>query len=363
MFIIRRATADDAPTLLKLAKMVHFINLPADIELIRGKIARSRKSFAGQVTDPREREFMFVLEDTKTGNVVGTSAIVSCMGYPGRPHTYMELRKREFYSNDLQTGQVHLTLKLGADESGLSELGGLVLGPSYRGHELKLGMFLSLIRFHFMGCCRDWFSDRIVAEMMGPMTPQSTNLFWEYFGRRFINLRFAEADLFCQVSKEFITSLIPREEIYVSLLPPAARNVIGKVGPETEPAKKLLLSIGFKDKGHIDPFDGGPYLEAKVDEIELVRTTRKVTLGPPSDAGGETAFVSTHRGDEFRAVRTTCTNSGGTISIPAAAAGVLGVEAGDEVAMTPLPRRASSSGEKKTKSRRSARAAPPEAVS
>lgn len=363
MFIIRRATADDAATLLKLARMVHFINLPADIELIRGKIARSRKSFAGQVTEPREREFVFVLEDTDTGNVVGTSAIVSCMGYPGRPHTYMKLRKRELYSNDLQTGQVHLTLELGTDESGLSELGGLVLGPSYRGHELKLGMFLSLVRFHFMGCHREWFAERIIAEMMGPMTPQSTNLFWEYFGRRFINLGFAEADLFCQVSKEFITSLIPREEIYVSLLPPAARNVIGRVGPETEPARKLLLGIGFEDMGHIDPFDGGPYLEARVDQIELVRTTHRATLGKPSSGGRQRAFVSVHRGDDFRAVRTTCTITAGSISIPEAEARLLGADAGDEVAVTPLPRRASSSGQKRTKSRRSSSAAPPEAVS
>ena len=314
MFFIRRANADDAQTLLKLAKMVHFINLPADIELIRGKIARSRKSFAGQVTDEREREFMFVLVDSDTGNVIGTSAILSCLSWPGRPHTFLELKKRELYSNDLQTGQVHLTLKLGTDESGPAELGGLVLGPSYRGHSEKLGMFLSLIRFHFMGRRLDWFPDRIIAEMMGPLTPQSTNLFWEYFGRRFINLRFAEADLFCQVSKEFITSLIPSEEIYVSLLPPAARNQIGKVGPETEPAKKLLLNIGFKDMGHVDPFDGGPYLEAQVNEIGLVAATRTAKLGKPSSEGKQIAFVSVYAADDFRAVRTVYATNGGKVS-------------------------------------------------
>ena len=30
MFLIRQATIDDGPALLKLAKLVHFINLPAD---------------------------------------------------------------------------------------------------------------------------------------------------------------------------------------------------------------------------------------------------------------------------------------------------------------------------------------------
>ena len=61
MFLIRPATIEDAPTLLKLAKMVHFINLPADPEIIRDKIVRSRKSFAGEPDSPQEREFMFVL--------------------------------------------------------------------------------------------------------------------------------------------------------------------------------------------------------------------------------------------------------------------------------------------------------------
>lgn len=47
MFVIRQATLDDLPTLLKLAKMVHFINLPADKDLLAEKIQASRLSFTG----------------------------------------------------------------------------------------------------------------------------------------------------------------------------------------------------------------------------------------------------------------------------------------------------------------------------
>ena len=362
MFLIRRAIADDAPTLLKLAKMVHFINLPADIELIRGRIARSRKSFAGQATDARQREFMFVLVDTDTDNVVGTSAVLSCLGGPDRPHTFLKVRKRELYSKDLQTGQVHLTLQLGTDESGPAELGGLVLGPSYRGHSQKLGMFLSLIRFHFIGCQRAWFPDRLIAEMMGPLTLDSRNLFWNAFGRRFINLSFAEADLFCQVSKEFITSLLPKEEIYVSLLPPAARNQIGQVGVDTEPAKKLLEGIGFEFLGHVDPFDGGPYLEAKLDKLDLVTSTRTLKLGKPASGGDTYGFVSLHRADDYRAVRTNYGIASGRVSVDREAMELLGAKAGDEVGVTQLnsPKK-TPRGTKKTK--RSRQAAPPEAIS
>ncbi len=336
MFLIRQASPEDASTLLKLAKMVHFINLPADPEIIRTKIARSRKSFAGEADD-RERQFMFVLVETDTGNVIGTSSIICCLSWPGRPHTYMQVRRREHYSRDLQGGQVHVTLQLGTDETGPTEIGGLVLVPAYRGHDEKLGAQLALVRFHFMGRQRESVADRILAEMMGPLNESSISEFWEGFGRRFINLSFQEADLFCQRSKEFITSLFPKEEIYVSLLSPGARNSIGRVGLETEPALRLLERVGFHEMGHIDPFDAGPYLEAKTDDIELVKQTRmgKLSAGARGDLS-QYGFVSLHRGADFRAVRTAFALSGSSVVIPGEAIEALGADAGEEVAYTPL---------------------------
>ena len=339
MFIIRQAVMEDLPTLLKLAKMVHFINLPADPDIIGGKIAQSRLSFSGKVRSAHERQFMFCLEDTETGNVVGTSSIIACVSWPGHPHTYLQVRKRECYSNDLQTGQVHMTVQLGTDETGPSEIGGLILGPSYRGHKLRLGTMLSLVRFHFIGGNRKWFPQRIIAEMMGPLTPDSRNLLWEYLGRRFINLSFAEADRFCQHSKEFITALFPKEEIYVSLLPPEARNLIGKVGKETEPARALLEGIGFKYKNQVDPFDGGPYLDAVIDEIPLVRDTKKVKLASGKVLPGSEAFVSLKGEHGYRAIRCPCSIANDVASIPPAMFEVLGAKEGDAAALTPLPRR------------------------
>lgn len=336
MFVIRQATVDDAPTLLKLAKMVHFINLPADPDIIHRKIVRSRKSFAGQAPNEREREFMFVLEEQGTGNIIGTSSVLSCLSWPGHPHTYFQVRERKMCSEDLRTGQVHTTLQLGLDESGPSEIGGLILSPAYRGHKDKLGAFLSLVRFHFVGLHRQWFSDRMIAEMMAPLTPDSRNTLWEYLGRRFINLTYAEADRFCQHSKEFITSLLPKEEIYVSLLPPEARNLIGKVGPETEPAKAMLESLGFRYMDHVDPFDGGPYLEASLDEVPLVTTTRTSKLAAPVEAYPNMGIVSSMGTGMFRAVRCPYAEVGEDLSISEEHAKSIGAAPGGPVGVTPL---------------------------
>jgi len=335
MFLIRQATIDDGPALLKLAKLVHFINLPADRDIINKRIVDSRRSFDDAVEYDHDRVFMFVLEDIATKNVIGTSSIVTHISWPGHPHVYLKVRRREHFSKDLQTGQVHLTLQLMADEDGPSEIGGLILAPSYRGHAERLGGQLSLMRFHFIGLHPDWFSDRILAEMMGALTPESRNLLWTYLGRRFINLDYAEADRFSQVSKEFMTSLFPPGEIYASLLPAVARRLIGTVGPETEPAKAMLERLGFKYVGNVDPFDGGPYLEAKKSDIPIVATTRRAQLKLLESEPETHAFVSFH-GERFRAVRTGVVDSGDTVAIPREAMEAIGAEPGATVGVTPM---------------------------
>ena len=336
MFLIRQATLEDLPTLLKLAKMVHFLNLPADRDIIATKINRSRLSFAERQDDARHRQFMFVLEDSETGNVIGTSAAISCISWKGWPHVFLEVKKRHFYSNDLQQGQSHVTLEFGTDESGPSEVGGLILAPGYRGHKEKLGSLLSLIRFHFIGLHKKWFAPRILAELMGPVTPDSRTLLWEYLGRRFINLSYQEADLFCQHSKEFMTNLWPRGEIFASILPPDARALIGKVGEETLAAKGMLDRQHFHVTTHVDPFDGGPYLEADRDSIPMVRDTKEHKLLAFSKReSGVMAFVS-HNSKEhgFRAVRTLCLVRDGGVEISKAAADTIHAREGEKVGVS-----------------------------
>jgi arginine N-succinyltransferase len=343
MFIIRPAILDDLPALLKLAKMVHFINLPADKELLAAKIGRSRRSFAGDVEDIRQREFMFVLEDGESDEVVGTCSILCCVSWEGRPHIYLKTGKRSFYSEDLQLGQTHVTLELGTDTSGPSEVGGLILAPGFRGRPERLGSLLSLIRFHFIGLHRELFAERILAEMMGPLTPDSGTLLWEYLGRRFINLSYKEADLFSSRSKEFLLSLWPKGEIYASLLPPEARALIGKVGEETESAKRMLEKQGFKHHGHVDPFDGGPYLDTAIGEIPIVKATAMRHVTAIREVGSaQEAFVSYKGRGGFRATRSRYDLAGERIALPIATLEAIGAPHDAVVGFTPLPESKSS---------------------
>ncbi len=350
--------------MLKLARMVHFINLPPDSDIINRKIVQSRSSFmrvargeplpepvrslAGgkgpggglDETLAETNVFMFVLEDTESRGVLGTSQVIARMGGPGRPNWSFKLHKRHFFSDDIHAGTTHVTATLYGDESGPSEIGGLILQPSYRGHKQKLGRFLSLIRFHFMALHRELFADEVLAEMMAPISNEGENLLWNALGRRFIPLSYEEADRHCQISRDFIANLLPREPIYLTLLPPAARDVVGKVGKETVPARRMLEKLGFEYRDFVDPFDGGPHLHAKTDQIETVKATHRGELGPAvarakCDARGIVSVMDTD--GDFRAVDDQFTvDADGVVSLPKDVMAALNAEAGAAVGYTVL---------------------------
>lgn len=363
MFMLRRTRAEDVGTLLKLARMVYFINLPPDERIIREKVAHSRDCFGrimaqgsggGSASHRGDEEassvsgyasdesdvFMFTIEDER-GGVLGTSQIKARMGGPGNPNYSFRVSSREFHSKSLGVGTTHLIARLHEDTTGPTEVGGLIIQPSYRGNKGKPGRFLSFARFHFIGLHRGLFGGRILAEMMARVSSDGDNLFWDHIGRKFIPVKYSEADRFCQHNRKFIDELLPKDDLYLSLLPLEVLNQVGQVSPETAPARRLLEKLGFEYKGFIDPFDGGPHLEAATDKVDLVRTTRRTTVGPGATESKRTtyAIVSTMDNDgEFRAISDWVQVDGsGRVCLTREQAEVLGGEGGREVGVTPIP--------------------------
>jgi len=281
---------------------------------------------------------MFVVENTDTGAVVGTSSLVTGKGSPDRPRLFLRVRKREHYSRDLQAGQVQMTVQLGKDCSGPTELGGLVLGSSWRGGSHRLGSLLSKVRFAYIGLHPERFDRRLIGEIMGDLTEDGRTMLWDHLGRRFINLSYVEADAFSRTSKEFITSLFPEGEIYVSLLPAEARRLIGRVAPAAVPALRMLERQGFRRCDEVDPFDGGPNVEAERDEIPLVKQTARRTLRDVPDQldEGSEAFVSVSSDEGFRSMRCTVQmlDEGG-VHVSRTDATALAVTPGEVVGVTP----------------------------
>jgi arginine N-succinyltransferase len=87
------------------------------------------------------------------------------------------------------------------------------------------------------------------------------------------------------------------------LLPPEAREVIGRCHAQGVGALKLLEWEGFRFERVVDIFDGGPLVKCERQNIRTVRESRLVTLtvGSPSEES-EPALVSSDRLPDFRVV-------------------------------------------------------------
>jgi arginine N-succinyltransferase len=351
VFVVRDVAPADLEDLQAAATHLDSVNLPNDRDALARIIDRSVASFAGTVP-PAERCFVFALRDENRGRVVGTSMIFAQHGSRLAPHVYFDVIDEERYSETLDRHFAHRLLRIGYNYKGLTEIGGLVLVPAYRGHAQQLGRVLACVRFLYMGLHRGLFCDEVVSELMPPLEADGTSLLWESLGRRFTGLTYQEADALSRQTKEFIRALFPQEPLYATLLPADVQALIGQVGPNTKGVERLLRQIGFEYAGRIDPFDGGPHFHARTDDISLVRQVRRarVALADAAGPAGAAALLVAREADEaprFRAARVDAVApavSGAvgeaedaTLALPAAALAALGVAPGDEVAYFPLP--------------------------
>lgn len=278
MFVLRNVTNNDLNDLYELSGKVQFINLPHDKDIIKNKIERSQECFITPSKRLEDNYYFFVLEDLSINKVIGVSMIHAQHGTEKEPHFYLKVSSEHKFSQTINTGFVHGTLKLGLNTDGPTEIGGLVLSPEYRGNNEKLGKQMSFVRFLYMAMNPQNFKETVHSELMPPLDPDGNSPLWEAIGRRFINMDYQEADRLSRNNKEFILSLFPSDNIYMSLLTPHARNAIGKVGKDTVPVKNMLEKIGFQYTGEVDPFDGGPHYRAKLKDLTIVQDFKKAKV-------------------------------------------------------------------------------------
>jgi arginine N-succinyltransferase len=340
VFFIRAAEEADLPAVIAAAQHLDSVNLPNDPQRLAQMIELSVRSFAGKVAAAK-RELLFVLCERDAGGadrVVGSSMIFAQHGSRQAPHVFFDALEEERYSETLDRHFRHTVLRIGYNYRGLTEVGGLVVLPSHRGHREQLGKLLAYVRFLYMALHREVFCDEVVSELMPPLESDGRSLLWEALGRNFTGLSYQEADRLSRENKEFIRTLFPQDPIYASLLPAAAQALIGQVGPSSKPVERLLRRIGFKYAQRIDPFDGGPHFQARTDEISLVKAARRLTVQPVEGASQD-AFVAAESTSPpyFRAIRAAVRTTGDVVGLPEGAAALLGVSEGQMVGVTPVP--------------------------
>lgn len=336
-FIVRSVRSDDSKQLYELARQFTLLNLPADKSIISKKIQKSRESFANK-TSSLDAEYIFVLEDVSDGFIAGSSQILGKKGTEEKPAFSFIVEKKERFSKDLGVGFIHQVLRLKMQMDGCAEVGGLVLDRGYRRRPEKLGKLASLIRFLYIAIARSRFEVNIHTEMAPPLTEDGRSEFWEALGRRFTGMPYAEADAISQKNKTFIQDLFPEEDIYLALLDSKARLVLGRVAEETQAAEYMLKRLGFEATDEVDPFDGGPHMRARINEIPLVKNHKKLKVAPMAGKGSfeSTGFVGFLRDDEFYGTISGYSEQNGALALPDMTYKNLKLEPGQDIFFSPM---------------------------
>ncbi len=337
MFVVRPITPQDYAALYMCAvESGHgFTSLPVDEDLLRRRIAKAQAAFAREhVSEPGEEGYLFVMEDTSTGEIVGCSGIEAAVGLSDAFYHY-RLGKVIHHSKELGIYNAQETLTLCNDYTGVSELCTLFLREPFRKN--MNGRVLSRFRMLFMAEFQNRFSDTVIAEMRGVSDDSGESPFWGWLQENFFSMDFTQADYLTGIGeKSFVAQLMPQLPVYVKLLPAEAQAVVGKVHPNTRPALNMLEQEGFAWGGYVDIFDAGPTVEAKLSNLKTIRESKRLPIKVGNVVDGVSYIISNTHLANFRAGQAKINIENEQVIIDAESAAALLVEDGDMVRVVSL---------------------------
>lgn len=347
--VVRLARQDDLPALLKLAELAGpgMTSFKPDRAALEARLTRVAATINGQAATA-EQGYLFVMEDVESGEIAGVCGLEAAVGLEQPFYTY---RKDTIVhaSRELNVWSRMLTLSLSNDLTGYSELCSLLLDPAWRGH--GNGALLSKARFLFMAQFPERFGSQVCAELRGHFDDDGQSPFWRSLGQRFFKIDFDQADYLTSIGKKsFVAELMPKYPIYVDFLSPQAQAAIGVTHRDTLPARRLLEQEGMRSGAHVDIFDSGPVLEARVADLRAARDSRYLSVNivdpAASQSGGAASAPVVPAGEAYLVARLGLASFRATLLIgrperrafamSPLAAKALGVEQGDRVQVLPL---------------------------
>src|SRR5205823_12277465 len=91
VYLIRDVQRSDLPGLKKLASELDTVNLPNDEKELGSIAEKSARSFDGRIREPFEREYLFVMEEQRSGRVIGSSLIIAKHGTRDAPDNLFDV--------------------------------------------------------------------------------------------------------------------------------------------------------------------------------------------------------------------------------------------------------------------------------
>lgn len=333
--LVRAATPGDLAGLLDFAERAGsgLTSLPANKEHLAERLQRVARSFAGELP-VAEADYLFLLEDD-AGMVLGTSAVLAAAGLREPWYSY-RVGLTVSASSEMQVYRQHPTLFLVNDLTGSTALCSLFLPPPHR--NARTGRLLSKSRLLFMAEFARDFAPRVICEIRGFTDQEGRSPFWDSLGRHFFKMEFSRADYLTGIgSKAFIAEMMPRFPLYTCFLSEQAREVIGKVHPQSEPGLAMLQEEGFSYQGYVDIFDGGATVETAMPQIRSIRDSQLLLLaiGTPGDEAQDYLIHNRGRAD-CRMTLGAARVAAGTLIVDRETAARLQLRAGMPVRAVPL---------------------------
>jgi arginine N-succinyltransferase len=336
MLVVRAIQANDLDALYVMASQVGsgMTTLKPDMKMLGDRVEIACASFA-QTIPPEKRDYMFVMEDTRSGRLAGVCAIKGSVGLDEPFYNY-RIGTLVHSSRELKVFTRMETLYLSNDLTGSTELCSLFLHPDYRSG--NNGKLLSKSRFLFIAQFPHLFTEKLIAEMRGFQEADGRSPFYEGLGRHFFKMEFDHVDALTALGKKsFIAELMPRQPLYVAYLPQDAQDVVGKVHTSTAPARRLLEQEGMHFEGYIDIFDAGPVLQARVSELRALRDSTLAVVDVDTDMAHacapqmEPVLVSNTNLKDFRMILSAAAEVNGSIDLSADDQQLLRVHPGEVV--------------------------------
>jgi arginine N-succinyltransferase len=333
----------DALQQMALAAQPVLHSLPPDRHALEARVALSEDSFRADADFPGEEFYLFVLEDSASGQLLGTASIVAAAGY-SEPFYVFRNDALIHASRELHVNRKIHALTMSHELTGKSRLAGFYIEPGLRGD--AAAHLLSRARMMYIAANRKRFTSEIFSLLLGVTDDAGVSPFWEAVGRKFFGRNFADIEVQSGGrSNTFIAEVMPSYPIYVPLLPEAAQRVLGEPNEKALLAYEIHLDEGFETDRYVDIFDAGPVLTAQVERIasvrrnetRIVQTTGELledaaAQGAASEtgSGGATYMVASNgeRG-EFRCVLAALPRQ--FAPLDAATRAALGVRDGDTV--------------------------------
>lgn len=341
MYVVRPVDRADIGALEAMAAIsmpgVH--TLPRTREGVHAAVERSIASFAAQVDIPSEESYLFVLEDLRSREVLGTAIIHASAGSNG---TYFAFRNDviQQVSRDLNISHSVHALTLCSELTAYSQLSGFFLR-----HRDSAGIeaaLLSRARLLYAMLAPHRFGDRFFVPLAGRIDGDGQSPFWNALGRKFFKMDFLEAERLIEGARNrtLIVELMPHYPVYVPLLPGDAQAALGQIHPGGQIAFDLLAQEGFEADEYIDIFDGGPILQAHKNALRSFCASHRlrVAAGPESSPLAapdvipvDYAVATVDNGFRAVTVRSAPIEHAHTIVLARDVQQALGVAPGDEV--------------------------------